>query len=643
MERPPSEQPGRMLPDEDAPLSVRETRFDALLEERFSPAHRSEFERQLAEHDRSGASRGMDRDWLRRNLRFRGDVPDKVRQLLADWIFELMAFAVERGVALRDPHHQLEVYARAAFEAEQGALPTGLKLPASSYHYNPVYRRYTVRVVLPERIATTEALFTVMRALLTRLYGDIFLREEIFPLEVYREDMEQSDQDVSVGLSEKIAVLAELPHTSGALEQALVAHARMVGINHRRQPEQTRKAFFKELRRDLETRRLAPEREALVSEVFDGYLASLRADLSGGIQALLETAETLNRQLTFLPPDEGPEYQRLREKNPLHFLRSVKLRLEFLLEAFAGLIEDFDALAEPAAPLSPLAEERVVGWQIELERQLLARPYLVPGVRLSDELQRKRTAFPLEVHGLMARFPATENHGQLFKSLSKKLESSIHQRLYNALLLLRHWIHLQESGRQAAFPRSGQYQALKGLVANFRYRRPLLESLFVRIGVVLDVAERGEPQLPGGERRARFPVEAFARAWGQFAAHALLAEFLARRGAVKGFDPARYWKQVTDRLVSQIASGNTGAQLVYLLRRIQQGGGDDDGLPVLAEALRQSTASFRFAVTQGLKPPPQGKSAAAWLAQLDAWAASVHQARERSLQNAIVVGESAAR
>ncbi len=579
------DRPGRLAAGPPAPLAPGEARFEALLDERFSPAGKRAFARALDAHDRTrGAPTPLDPALVRRNLRFRGPVPDPVRQLLSDWLPDLMAYAAERGLRLRDPHQELHVYTRGAFEKEQGALPAGLKLPASSFQHLPLYKRYIVRVVLPDRLGTTEELFTVLRALLTRLYGDVFLREEIFSLAAYREDVEIGQAQVSVGLAEQVAVLAELPHTTPALEAALADFARTVGIPFKRHPEQARRAWFKELAAELALQRLAPERRALAEAVFAGYLRSLAADVPAGVQGLLETVAAQDRQLHFLPPDEAPAYERLRTQNPLHYLRSVKLRLEFLIGAFAGLEEDFAALSTPGAPYPPLAEERVAGCTLELERGRLARPYLVPGVRLSEELERKRNAFPLEVHALLAAFPEAERSERLFNSLRKRLESSLHQRLYNALVLLRHWMRLHDSGRQASFAKSQPFQTLKGLVANFRFRRPLLESLFLRIGVVLEVAEHA-PGAAGGEAgRQRFPVEEFSRAWGQFVAHALLADYLALRRRLQGFDAARYWQRVEERLAAQVQAGHPGAQLLHLLRRVQVAAGVE-GLSVLGEVL----------------------------------------------------------
>jgi hypothetical protein len=683
--------------DEKAPLSSGEAKFETLLNERFSSEEKERFARELDRHDRerqtregaplAGVGGGIagpipvqavfDSARVARSLRFHGEIPGKVQGLLGDWLPELMAFAARQGMLLRGADLRIAFYTPQAHIANQGPLPSGLRLPASSFRHNPVYRSYDVRLILPERIESTESLLNVLRTLLARLYGDLFLREEIFSLEPYREDVERGQTAPTVGLAEQVALLSELPHTSPALEAALEAHARVIGINHKRHSDQTRKDFFKQIAADLDLQRLSGERQELVEEVFAEYVTGLRAQGESGMKALADDVEAANRQLTFIPPHEGPDYARLRKQNLPHYLRSIKLRLEFLLEALAGLVEDFETLDSPGNPLSPMAQERVSGTMAELESAHLSRPYLAPNVRLSEELERKRMAFPLEVHDLMRRYPPQEKPERLFKSLSKKLESSIHQRLYNALLILRHWISIHATAKAAAFSGSAQYNALKAAVANFRFRRPLLEALFARIGVVLDIMETAAPPSEGGstagmstdgmntggestagEAKSRFPTDAFTRAWGQFAAHALLAGFLANRGVPKNFSAPDYWKRVLAGLEKQVDSGDPVAGLVFLLRRIEEGieegieqgvsedsSSDEGGLTALCEMVRQSAPAFRFPVIRALTPPAPDASAGARIEpgarmeQLEAWAKAAVEARKRSLRNAIVVGE----
>ena len=686
---------GIIPPDEEAPLSSGEAKFETLLDERFSPAEKERFARELDRHDRERQAREgapsesmgggiagpiplqvvFDSAQVARSLRFHGEIPAKVRDLLGDWLPGLMAYAARQGMLVRGADLRIAFYTPQAYAAGHGPLPSKLRLPASSFRHNPVYRSYDLRLILPEKVESTESLLNVLRTLLGRLYGDLFLREEIFSLEPYREDVEGGQAASTVGLAEQVALLSGQPHTSPELEAALEAHARVIGINHKRHPDQTRKDFFKQIAADLELQRLSEARRELVEEVFAGYVAGLRTQGERAMEDLADDVEASNRQLTFIPPHEKPDYARLRKYNLPHYLRSVKLRLEFLLEALAGLVEDFETLDSPGNPLSPMAQERVSGTMAELESQQLARPYLAPNVRLSGELERKRMAFPLEVYNLMRRYPPQEIPERLFKSLSRKLESSIHQRLYNALLILRHWISIHATAKADAFPGSEQYKALKAAAANFRFRRPLLEALFVRIGVVLDTMEGAAPapevstagvntagEGGTGEAKSRFPTAAFTRAWGQFAAHALLAGFLADRGVPKNFSAPDYWKRVLAGLEKQVESGDPVAGLVFMLRRIEAGlavgapepvtgeGAEDSasvegGLTALCEMVRQSAPAFRFPVIRALTPPAASESGASEaspgsrMEQLEAWATAAVEARKRTLRNAIAVGE----
>ena len=75
------------------------------------------------------------------------------------------------------------------------------------------------------------------------------------------------------------------------------------------------------------------------------------------MQETIGAVEALDRQMTFLPPDEEPEYARLKTQLPLHYLRSAKLRLEFAREALGAVVEDVAALGEPAGGATPLMEE----------------------------------------------------------------------------------------------------------------------------------------------------------------------------------------------------------------------------------------------------------------------------------------------
>lgn len=605
----------------------REDRFDALLEERFDPRHRGAMARELEEHDRSAPRRRLLPMLGTRPVRMVGAVPERVQRVLQEWMPQLIAHAAANGLVIRELSLDIDVYERGAYERAHGPLAPGLKLPASSYRYHPLYKRYGIQVVLPEDLGTAERLFTVLRALLARLFGNIYLREEVFSLEAYREDLHPSWVEITVGIAEKLLLLQDSPLTTPELDAALAAHAQLAGLNLRRQPGVVRKAYFQSLREALEEGPLADAQAAIVDGVFARYVARLREDLPAAVQGMVKATEKLNAQTPFLPPDETPEYLKLREQNPLHYLRAAKERLQFVQQAMGAALETIAALEQDAAALTSVEEERVHGYLHELESQRLVRPYLLPGVRLSPEMARRKAQFPLEVHAIMTRLPPQFDPEQRFRSLCKRIENSIYQRLYHAFLLLRHGLRLASQGK--SLKEAGALGALKGLAAYFRFRRPLLEAHFARMGVVLDLAEA--TALAERKRQSRFPVEPFTRAWGQFIAHALLADWLARNpGRPASFDAAHYWRSVEEVLNAQCATADV-ARLALLLRRVQVRLGTD-GLAALAEMLRAPSGTFRFALNQAAAPGAHGPD---WDGRLERWVEAICRVREARLRNAI--------
>jgi hypothetical protein len=624
--------PGTPPPGNPPAGSVREDRFDALLEERFSPQHRGAMARQLADHDRGApAPRTLPQLGVR-PVRAVGPVPERVRQVLAQWVPQLIAHAAGHGLLVRELSLDIDAYARAAYEQAHGPLAPGLKLPASSYGYHPLYKRYGIHLVLPEGLNSLEGMFTVLRAFLARLFGDIYLREEIFTLEAYREDVQAPGAGITVGMAEQLLLLEDAPLTSPELDAALAAHGQQMGMNARRQPGPVRKAFFQGLRKALDEAPLPAATAAVIAAVFGQYTARLRQDVPAAVREMVDATGKLNAQTTFLPPDETPEYLKLREQNPTHYLRAAKARLQFVLEAMGAALEIVTALEQEGAALTSLEEERVHGYLAELDAQRVARPYLLSGVRLSPEMERRKAGFPLEVHAIMTRLPPQANPEQRFKSLCQRIENSAYQRLYHAFMLLRHGIRQAASTRTdgKGFKAGDTLGVLKGLAANFRFRRPLLAAHFARMGVVLDLAEAADPA--ESKRTARFPVEPFSRAWGQFIAHALLADFLARRRQA-GFDAAPYWQTIERSLEAQAPRSDV-SRLALLLRRLQVRLGQD-GIAALASLLRQPSGTLRFTLNQALEPNAPGADLPA---QLERWVDAVCRVHEGRQRNAILPG-----
>ena len=143
-------------------------------------------------------------------------------------------------------------------------------------------------------------------------------QEKLGKLEAYREDHQEPQEETSVGLAEKVEVLAEEAICPPDLEKTLADFAKAKRINYKRAPDQARAAFFREVRKDLAAQRLSPENESLIKATFEAYLEYLRKNQERAVSETVALIEKGNAQLNFFPADEIPDYMQLRESNPLH-------------------------------------------------------------------------------------------------------------------------------------------------------------------------------------------------------------------------------------------------------------------------------------------------------------------------------------
>ena len=618
-------------------------RLDALLEERFRSADRKGMARQIADHDlrhtpdpTKPTDTTFDKDHVRRKLLFHGSFAEKVQQAIEEWLVGMLAYAAGQGLRLRDLNHEVHFYDPPSYAQMVKELPQGLSLPAVSHGFNQLYRIYTVRVVMPRELADTAQLLGVLRAVLGRLLGEIYLREEVFNLAAYREDVED-DKAPAVGLAEKIQILAGTTHRTKKLDTMLEAYGQEINLNYKRQPEAVRKAFFQLAQTELEAQRLSELRTEVMEAAFEDHLKTLEADLPSAIAQAVEEVEEKNRQLNFLPPDELPYYAQLRTKNPLHYLRSARLRLGFLVEHLATVAEAFTDLDTGQVP-SPLMEEQLDGVLMELRTQNLVRAYLIPGARLSDDLEQQKATFPFQVHALVERMPGEEDPAKAFKRLSKRINNSLYQRLYHAIMLLQTWIRAHIKGQGAGFISTEGFQTLKGQAANFRFRKPMLEALYLKLGVLLELAEVQNKATPTTSAK-RFPTSAFTKSWGQFIPHAVLADYIGFKGGLRGFDQGAYWQSIEQGMQTQTQKDSPTHRLALMLRELHKQGG---GLNVFPELLENPPGTLRFVVHQALHPPPkyQQLSPEEQLAQVPNWAATILRTLEARRKNTIRPGDA---
>ncbi|MDH4122293.1 MAG: hypothetical protein OEV94_11360 [Deltaproteobacteria bacterium] len=639
-----------------------EERFEAMLDERFDPARRRDMVSGLLAHDRDRRPEPFPQAFVRGKILFFGAVPQAVRKAVTELVPPLLAHGEQLGLVLRDKNHQIHLYDKPSYEAATGSpVPPGVPLPAASYRYNPLYRVYTIQVVLPplavgEASAPPDVVLGMLRVLFARLLGDLWLREEVFSLESWREDAAAGKTGgPTAGFEEKVVVLSGVNFTPPPLAKAVETWAKRAGMNPTRLAAQARKGFFQDLLGQTARQMVPRESEAAVEETFRLYLAGLERTLPQALKDAVAAVEEADRQVMFLPAEEWFHYRRLAQGNPLAYMRAAQARMGFLLESLAAAAETFSELEggkeigkergengrakgeeKEAEGVNPHVKDHLDSHLETLTQTGLARPFLLDNVRLSARLEARRKAFPLEVHQWLKALPQPDP--QAHQLLTKRCRMAVYQRLYQVFLLLKEYLKAAEGGRGESFRQSPRHKELKAQVNNFRFRAPMINALHVRVGLLLDLAE----QQASMAKSPRLPLDSLSRGWGQFISHRVLGLFFARNpNLLPGFDLQRYqdsaWAQT--RAQAATAPHLALAALLHALYKELLADGGDTVMARLAAGMKANSGTFRHALLQALRPAEKDRALPAErrVEQLDALARAVAAAWRESRKNEIVV------
>ena len=104
-----------------------------------------------------------------------------------------------------------------------------IPLPASRLDFHKVANVYTVTVILPENLESSEVRINLTRSLFSKLFGEIHFLEKIQSLEFYRQQF-QDDLDSSAGF-EILDLLSTLEFPSELLEARLETEASRFGFS----------------------------------------------------------------------------------------------------------------------------------------------------------------------------------------------------------------------------------------------------------------------------------------------------------------------------------------------------------------------------------------------------------------------------
>ena len=437
-----------MIPKSHSFIEV--DRFDAMLATRFSRARRrQQLEQGLAQEPPKKPLPEL----IGERMHFHGPIEEHVERELSHWLPLLLSHARERGLDWLPETYTLHIHHPLSYQGMSGRrLPAQIRLPATASSNGALGSYYRASLVLPPRIADADALFAAVRAMLSRVLGDLFLRRTVFARPGWKEALagRQAAGGVSIGLADGLKVIAGFNRPPASMQgavQQLIAVGRSL-LQSSTAPSLRRCCEM--LIKKLEEGQLREAQLRVIDEAVAVYLSQLQASGEAGVKAMISEVESRNRELNFLPIDFLPEYLRLQLEQPLHYLRAAHLRLGFVHAIGGLLLEDVMRLFHPASGAVQAIAPRLQAAIEALIQQGGARPYLLPEAHLTAKLKGTRAQFPLEIDALMQRLPMPpeQRNTERFRWFERRYSNTMQQRLLEMAVIMRNLVRAIETGQR---------------------------------------------------------------------------------------------------------------------------------------------------------------------------------------------------
>ena len=404
---------------------------DDFFEERFKPAKPVFDEKTLHELNQGKVFTSKNAEL--RNLRFSKGLDSQVVHELKRLVQALLEYADLRGFRLRDANHPVFITDRAGYEKESGSrLPDHIPLPASRLDFHKVANVFTVTVILPENLESSEVRINLTRSLFSKLFGEIHFLEKIQSLEFYRQQF-QDDLDSSAGIPEILDLLSTLEFPSELLEARLETEASRFGFSL---PKDTRALILelaKEWNQRWENKGLG-EDEDFLKLVYRDFCLHLKEDPQAIQQQMIDQLKQLDHQFHLILPHDARGYSIFEKEQPLQFLRSYAFRLEEL-QSLMGFIEELEQQLENSDETESLAGMRAALMlrMRELRRAGKVRPYLMPEIEQDQLMKIRASRFPLKMVKWLPPGSPLETWNDHFEKMKKQYTQSFYAKIYLAL------------------------------------------------------------------------------------------------------------------------------------------------------------------------------------------------------------------
>ena len=576
---------------------------DDFLEDRFGAFNRALLEEQIRQYDLQKDDGIFDTHYARNQLFFAEGIPQKVVAILQQLIVAILEFSARQGLVLQDPNHQVRFLDTATYEQETAKpLPTNLPLPASQLHYNPVSRIYTVTVVLPEKIQTNEEIINITRTLFAKFMGEIYLNESLLSHEFYREANRYEEKEITVALPDQLRVIAGSDFASAPLEKHTTQFAKAHQMRLKKNRQVVKQRLCKDWQAQWEAQTLKPQTLQEIGQIFQDYLETFRLHPENAVSDLVEKVEQLNKQLHFILPHEMKAYHLFEERAQTQYIQAAAHKIEEIL-AKMGLIEALTTqLSAPVDPDDLAGLHEQIHQQIkQLQSEGKVRVFLIAGLHLGPQLQAQAQKFPLRLVKLLPKTLPVEQWSQEVAAMKKKYTQSIYQKIFEALVYLKHWIEALGLRKNEMFLASAEYEAHQKLMKHFKFRETALLELQSMLGVAQDYSEL----LKLKPRHSAFPLQAFKKAWSYVSSSILIHRYYESMNRLSAprprFNGEKYMAVIEQYVLQQMQRGVAHAPLSFLFLMIYRMK-KEQGLSFLLYILQNPQASLQHALTQVMLP-----------------------------------------
>ncbi len=582
---------------------------DDFLADRFGEFNRSLLEEQIQEHDQHKNNFHFDEHHIVRQLYFAGKIPQKVSSILEKLFVAILEFSAKQGLFLRDQNHQVRFLDIASYEQETNRpIPASISLPASLLQFNPISRVYTVTIILPNQIQTNEEVINITRTLFAKFMGDIYLNEYILSLPFYQSANRNYDDVISVSIPDQLEAIRSNDFSSSMFQDCCKAYAKQYQMNYKKHRASIQREITKEWMQQWEKQTLAPETTATIDQIFQDFLEEFRLHPENALLRHINQIEQLNAQLHFILPHEMKAYNLFEGKSQVQYIQAATNKIEEILAKIGFIEEIIVRLAERVDPeeLVGILEQVYIQMK-QLKREGKVKIFLIPNVEVGPQLKQQEQKFPLYLIKLLPKTLPVQEWSKETKSLQKKYKNSIYQKIFEALIYLKHWLVARLERKEELFLESEEHKKLQQLSYNFKFREPTLHELKTTLGITHDYSD----VLKLSHKQTSFPLQSFKKAWSYVSSSILIHLYYEHMNELgsspRKFNSKQYMQAIEQYVFHQIDRNVDFARLIALLLFIYKEK-KGEGLKYLLYLLQNPQASLQYAFNQVMLPFPESMS-----------------------------------